>query len=124
MKSLIILALAAMFSFGPDDSAKPTPEDFAIVSDTVENGVRSIVATPSPLVCPKQVTANIDAQTGVIKEVLYVGGCNGNLKAVNALLKGLTVDQALERLDGIQCGKRGTSCTDQLARILKKAYNK
>lgn len=124
MKSLIILALAAMFSFGPDDSAKPTPEDFTIESCTVENNECVIVATPSKLVCPKQITAHIDATTNVIKSVEYVGGCNGNLKAVNALLKGLTVDQAIEKLDGIQCGKRGTSCTDQLSRILKKTYKK
>lgn len=124
MKTLLIMALSALFSFAPEDVAKPTPEDFRIDVDKVENGVRTIEATPSPLVCSKKIVVLVDAQTNLIREVDYTGGCPGNLKAIKSLLQGLSVDQAIEKLDGILCGKRGTSCTDQLARILKKAYNK
>lgn len=124
MKTLLIMALSAIFSFAPQDVVKPTPEDFTIDVDKVENGIRTIEATPSKLVCSKKITVLVDAKTNVIKEVDYTGGCPGNLQAIKALLKGMTVDQAIEKLDGILCGKRGTSCTDQLARILKKAYKK
>lgn len=122
MKTLLIMALGAIFSFAPQDVVKPTPEDFTIDVDKVEAGLRTIQATPSKLVCSKKIEVVVDTQTNVIQSVDYTGGCPGNLQAIKSLLKGLTVDQAIEKLDGIQCGKRGTSCTDQLARILKKAY--
>lgn len=123
MKTLLIMALSTIFSFAPQDVVKPTPEDFTIDVDKVENGIRHIEGTPSKLVCSKKIEIDVDAQTNVIQMVNYTGGCPGNLQAIKSLLKGLTVNQAVEKLDGIQCGKRGTSCTDQLSRMLKKAYN-
>ncbi len=126
MNTLVIMALSALFSIASPDvqPQAPTPESFTIDVDKVENGVRIIEATPSRLVCSKKIAVKVNAKTKVIEEVDYTGGCPGNLQAIKSLLKGLTVDQAIEKLDGIQCGRRGTSCTDQLARILKKAYNK
>lgn len=118
------MALGAMFAMSPDNITSPTPESFTIDSDKVENGLRIIEATPSRLVCSKKITIVVNSETEIIEDVNYVGGCPGNLQAVKSLLKGLSVDQAIEKLDGILCGRRGTSCTDQLARILKKAYNK
>lgn len=50
----------------------------------------------------------------------YLGGCNGNLKALGALAEGMTVEEVIQRLDGIHCGERSTSCSDQLARNLKQ----
>ena len=50
-----------------------------------------------------------------------MGGCNGNLKALAALTEGMTVDQVCERLKGITCGLKNTSCSDQLAQALAKA---
>lgn len=57
---------------------------------------------------------------GVVKGVSFMGGCNGNTKGVAALVDGMDVDEAIRRLKGIDCGGRGTSCPDQLARALEE----
>ena len=92
-------------------------DDYSIVSDQVVDGVRCIVATPSAKVCSKQI--DIEIKDGVIQKVVYTKGCEGNAKGIGALIKDMTVEEAIKRLDGITCGKRGTSCPDQLAKILK-----
>ena len=56
----------------------------------------------------------------IIRAIDFVGGCNGNLKALGALAEGMTVEEVIQRLDGIHCGERSTSCSDQLARNLKQ----
>ena len=63
----------------------------------------------------------IDVEDGVIQAVRVVGGCHGNLQGVSALLKGMTVKEAIARMEGIRCGMKPTSCPDQLAQALKKA---
>ena len=92
-------------------------EDFAIVKDEIVDGVRYIVATPSAKVCSKQI--DIEIKDGVIQKVVYTRGCEGNAKGIGALIKDMTVVEAIRRLEGITCGKRGTSCPDQLAKVLK-----
>ena len=92
-------------------------DDYAIVSDEIVDGVRHVVATPSAKVCSRQI--DIDLEGNVITKVVYTRGCDGNAKGIGALIKGMTVDEAIRRLEGINCGKRGTSCPDQLAKILK-----
>ena len=62
---------------------------------------------------------DFDLIDGKIYNLKYMGGCNGNLKAIGSLLEGATVEFAQERLLGINCNGRGTSCTDQFARILR-----
>ncbi len=57
---------------------------------------------------------------GTIESVKFIGGCSGNTQGVAALLRGMSVDEAIERLDGIRCGFRPTSCPDQLAQALKR----
>lgn len=57
---------------------------------------------------------------GVVTECRFVGGCMGNTQGVAALVKGMRVEEAVSRLKGIQCGPRGTSCPDQLARALEQ----
>ena len=69
-------------------------------------------------VCSKLM--EVEAEDGVITDVKVLGGCNGNLKGIMSLLKGMTVEHAIERMDGIDCGGRGTSCPDQLAQALKQ----
>ena len=58
--------------------------------------------------------------SGIIAEVRFVGGCHGNTQGVAALVKGYTVTEAVERLSGIRCGFKSTSCPDQLATALRE----
>lgn len=61
----------------------------------------------------------IETEGNIIQDVRFTGGCNGNLQGISALLKGMTVENAIERLSGIRCGFKDTSCPDQLSRALK-----
>ncbi|MCH5193156.1 MAG: TIGR03905 family TSCPD domain-containing protein [Oscillospiraceae bacterium] len=70
-------------------------------------------------VCSKMI--NIEVNDGIIDSVQFMGGCNGNTQGVAALVKGMKVDEAIKRLEGISCNGRGTSCPDQLAKALKEA---
>ena len=63
----------------------------------------------------------IDVEGGVIQAVRVLGGCNGNLQGISSLLKGMSVEDAIARMDGIRCGMKATSCPDQLAQALKAA---
>lgn len=56
-----------------------------------------------------------------VKNVLFIGGCNGNLKGIGSLVEGMDVDEVIKRLEGTTCGMKSTSCPDQLATALKKA---
>lgn len=62
---------------------------------------------------------NIELKDGVIESVSFVGGCNGNLKGICALVKGMPAEDAIARLKGIKCGFKTTSCPDQLAKALE-----
>lgn len=63
----------------------------------------------------------IEVEEGVIRSVQVTGGCDGNLKGLSSLLKGMTVEDAIQRMEGIRCGMKATSCPDQLAQALKSA---
>ena len=56
-----------------------------------------------------------------LKGVQFLGGCNGNLKGIGALVEGMDIDDVISRLEGTTCGMKSTSCPDQLAKALKKA---
>ena len=100
------------------ENVQQTPtEEFTIVKDEVVDGIRYVVATPSVKVCSKQI--DIEIKDGIIQKVVYTRGCEGNAKGIGALIKDMSVEEAIRRLDGITCGKRGTSCPDQLAKVLK-----
>lgn len=68
-------------------------------------------------VCSRKITLNIE--DNIIKEVVFEGGCNGNLKGLSSLMVGMDVDFAISRIGGITCGFKSTSCPDQLAQALK-----
>ena len=70
--------------------------------------------------CSQIISFDIDGC--VITNIEFYGGCNGNLKAIAKLLEGATVEEIEEKLLGNACGRRPTSCTDQLARAVRKAY--
>lgn len=67
---------------------------------------------------------DFDIVDGKLHNIVYTGGCNGNLKAIGSILEGADADFAVERLSGIRCGFKDTSCGDQLARAIKQAVGK
>ena len=62
-----------------------------------------------------------DIEDSKVKNVQFLGGCNGNLKGIGSLVEGMDVDTVIARLEGTTCGLKATSCPDQLARALKAA---
>ena len=80
--------------------------------------METIQYTPSG-VCSQRM--EIDVEDGTIQEVRVLGGCSGNLQGITSLLKGMRVEDAIQRMEGIQCGMKSTSCPDQLAQALKAA---
>lgn len=73
-------------------------------------------------VCSRSI--DVSLEDGVILEVVYHGGCSGNTQGVAALVKGMRVTDAIERLSGIRCGFKNTSCPDQLANALREYLEK
>ena len=65
-----------------------------------------------------------DIENGKLKNVEFLGGCNGNLKGICALVEGMDVEEVISRVQGIHCGMKPTSCPDQLATALKEALAK
>ena len=80
--------------------------------------METIQYTPNG-VCSKRM--EIDVEGGVIQAVRVLGGCNGNLQGIASLLRGMRVEDAVERMEGLRCGMKPTSCPDQLAQALKTA---
>ncbi len=73
-------------------------------------------------VCSQEIHFHIEGN--VITNVVFIGGCNGNLKAISKLVDGFTVEQIEAKLRGNTCGSRPTSCADQLALAVREAYEK
>lgn len=65
---------------------------------------------------------SLDIEGNVVRNVQFFGGCNGNLKAIPILVDGWTVEDIESKLSGITCGRRPTSCGDQLAKAVREAY--
>ena len=70
--------------------------------------------------CSQMISLDIDGN--VVHNIQFMGGCNGNLKAIPILVEGWTVDEIEKKLSGITCGRRPTSCGDQLAKAVREAY--
>lgn len=77
---------------------------------------------PSPKVCSQEMI--IELEGDIIKKVTILGGCAGNTVGVSNLIQGMKIEEAIERLRGIPCGYKGTSCPDQLALALEEAKKK
>ena len=78
----------------------------------------TITYTPTG-VCSRKMT--IEVEEGIIRSVAVLDGCNGNLQGISRLMEGMTVEEAIRRMEGIRCGRKSTSCPDQLAQALKTA---
>lgn len=63
---------------------------------------------------------DFEIENGVVTDVRFAGGCHGNLQGIAALIKGMTPEEIVSRLEGIDCGGKGTSCPDQLACALRE----
>lgn len=63
----------------------------------------------------------VEIEDDIIKSCRFLGGCHGNTQGISALVKGMDVDEAIEKLEGIDCAGRGTSCPDQLSKALRAA---
>lgn len=68
-------------------------------------------------VCSRQIDFELDGD--IVRNVRFVGGCNGNLQGIGRLVEGMKIDEVVEKLEGVNCNGRGTSCPDQLAKALK-----
>ncbi len=69
--------------------------------------------------CSVSTTVNIE--NGIIEDVKVINGCDGNLKGIMSLLKGMKAEDAIARMEGITCGRKPTSCPDQIAQCIKEA---
>ena len=72
-------------------------------------------------VCSAQIT--FEVEDGIVKNVQFTRGCNGNTQGISRLVEGMNIDDVIARLKGTNCNGRGTSCPDQLARALELAKN-
>ena len=68
-------------------------------------------------VCSREIIFEVEDHK--VKNVQFIGGCNGNLKGIAALVEGVDMDEIISRIEGIRCGAKSTSCPDQLAQALK-----
>lgn len=73
--------------------------------------------------CSSQIDLEVDEQ-GIIRDVMFYGGCHGNLQGISVLLRGMKATDAIAKLQGIRCGYKNTSCPDQLATALREALSK
>lgn len=73
-------------------------------------------------VCSRQINFEMDGD--IIRSVNFVGGCHGNTQGISRLVEGMDIHSAISKIDGIDCGGRGTSCPDQLAKALKEYLEK
>ena len=113
------LAPAALSAAGSEFSPQAPQgnvNDYKIISDT---GIRYVSATPSAKVCSKQIDIEIDVKTQTIRNCAFTRGCPGNAIGLCNMIKGQKVSTVIEKLSNVPCASRGTSCPDQLAKILK-----
>lgn len=93
--------------------------EVTLLRDETQDGVRIIYAATCKEVCSQQIAFAV--KDGIILEAGFAGGCSGNTQGIAALVKGMKVEDAIARLEGIKCGGKPTSCPDQLAKALKLA---
>lgn len=75
--------------------------------------------TPAECVCARQLVVEVDDEQGTVEDVLFFGGCSGNAQGISRLVKGMSIDQVIERLKDVKCGRKESSCPAELAKALK-----
>ena len=70
--------------------------------------------------CSRQINLEYDDSDLTLKNIEVIGGCNGNLKGISSLLKGMKLQDIVEKLEGIKCGYKETSCPDQISKAIKE----
>lgn len=85
----------------------------------LEGGVVVTITYRPKGVCSRLM--RVEVEDGIIRQVEVQGGCSGNLQGISRLLVGMPVQQAIERMEGVRCGGKPTSCPDQLAKALRQA---
>ena len=108
MKIIEIQPLANGAHRNQEGGLRTVPEGWAVIPDGME------IPETFPFV-------DIQVEDGVIQSVQVVGGCSGNLQGISSLLRGMPVEEAIRRMEGIRCGMKPTSCPDQIAQALKTA---
>ena len=78
------------------------------------------ITYPTQGTCSRFIDVELDEQ-GVIRDVVFTGGCHGNLQGISSLVKGQKAENVISRIEGIRCGNKSTSGPDQLAKALRKA---
>lgn len=121
MRKLFIILFVTM-AFAPFSLSAQTYEPKIIKDSLGMEGIRFIEYEPVG-VCSKLIEIQID-KNDVIQSVVFTKGCSGNAKGIGALIKGMEREEAIKRLEGIPCGKRNTSCPDQLSNALKELRTK
>ena len=91
--------------------------DVKLISNTLEDGIQKASFLTGEAVCSRQI--DIELEGDIVRSVRYTGGCHGNTQGIGALVAGMKKADVISRLEGINCKGRGTSCPDQLARVLK-----
>lgn len=120
--ALSVPAFAVATTDGDDNKKQENVmvgDDYQIVRNEIVDGIRYVSAVPSQKVCSNKI--DIEIEGDVVRSVVFTRGCNGNGKGIGALIQGMRVEEAVKRLKGINCANRGTSCPDQLARVLEAA---
>ncbi len=112
-------ALLAEDGFLPSGQNSDRVDDFEIVSDEVRDGIRYVTAKTSAKVCSSSFELQIRQKNDVLLSYVCIKGCPGNSIGIGRLVKGMKVKDVIKTLKGTLCGQRGTSCPDQLARILE-----
>ena len=121
MKTFFAMLAASLLFLGGFNAAEAQNKQkevlpAGIVSDEMQDGLRVVHYRPDDIVC--SVDIEIHTKGDVIEYVKFTKGCNGNAKGIGALVKGMKMDEAIAKLQGITCGRRPTSCPDQLANAL------
>lgn len=112
--------MLSLGSFGLSATAQEVVgSDFQVIKDKTTNGIRTVTAIPSEVVCSTQIDLEIEASTHIIKKCKFTRGCPGNTMGIGRLVEGMKTEDAIKKLYGIPCGQRPTSCPDQLAKVLR-----